>query len=123
MKRILVMTVASAIAVFAIAYAALIMPLPFVKSWWSYDHYDHFDELHRRHRMADTIVLFRTLEGLQRSEIESRLGIPPETDKFRDWDLVYPLGAERGFLSIDSEWLVIRLDATGTASDIRIVRD
>ncbi len=42
---------------------------------------------------------------------------------FTDWDLVYWLGNERGWLSIDSEWLVLRFDATGTVSELRIVRD
>ena len=51
------------------------------------------------------------------------LGEPPETEYFRDWDLVYWLGPERGFMSIDSEWLVLRLHENGRAAECRIVRD
>jgi hypothetical protein len=30
---------------------------------------------------------------------------------------------ERGFISIDSEWLVVRFDTAGKVSEYRIVRD
>lgn len=51
------------------------------------------------------------------------LGKPPATDYFSDWDLVYWLGPERGFLSIDSEWLVVKLDQNEVVTDFKIVRD
>ena len=51
------------------------------------------------------------------------LGEPPHTGYFKDWDLVYWLGRERGFISIDSEWLVVRLDPKGWVREYRIVRD
>jgi hypothetical protein len=63
------------------------------------------------------------LRGKTRGDIESMLRPAPETSNFRDFDLVYWLGPERGFMSIDCEWLVIRLDATGRAREVRIVRD
>ena len=34
---------------------------------------------------------------------------PRSTEYFRDWSLVYNLGRERGFMAIDSEWLVVRI--------------
>ena len=37
--------------------------------------------------------------------------------------MVYILGSERGFMSIDSEWLVLRIDAAGHVRDVKIVRD
>lgn len=51
------------------------------------------------------------------------LGPPSDVGYFRTYDLVYWLGLERGFMRIDSEWLVVRLDATGTATEARIVND
>ena len=37
--------------------------------------------------------------------------------------MVYWLGDERGYMSIDSEWLVVRLDGEGKVAEYRIVRD
>ncbi len=51
------------------------------------------------------------------------LGEPPPPEYFRDWDMVYRLGMERGFISIDSEWLVIRLGTNGRVTESRIVHD
>ncbi len=51
------------------------------------------------------------------------LGEPPSTGYFSDWDLVYRLGMERGFISIDSEWLVTRLGPDGRVVQARIVTD
>jgi hypothetical protein len=36
---------------------------------------------------------------------------------------VYPLDAERGFLSIDSEWLVIMINKEGRAYKAQLVCD
>ena len=58
-----------------------------------------------------------------RAEIESLLGPADETSYFRRWDFVYWLGPERGFIRIDSEWLVLRFDAEDRVSEFRLVRD
>jgi hypothetical protein len=73
--------------------------------------------------MADRLVAQGTLHGKTRTEVVEMLGEPPLTEYFRDWDLVYWLGPERGFIRIDSEWLVIRLSPDGRVSEYRIVRD
>ncbi|MFZ1830365.1 MAG: hypothetical protein WAW42_16730 [Candidatus Competibacteraceae bacterium] len=51
------------------------------------------------------------------------LGEPLEHGYFRDYDLVYRLGMERGFMSIDSEWLAVILDESGRVASVEIVRD
>jgi len=51
------------------------------------------------------------------------LGEPPPTEYFKGWDLVYRLGMERGFISIDSEWLVLRLAPGGRVAEARLVTD
>lgn len=73
--------------------------------------------------MADQLIKQGTLRGMTRAKVVSLLGEPPATGYFKDWDLVYWLGYERAFISIDSEWLVVRLDANGRVADYRIVRD
>jgi hypothetical protein len=98
-------------------------PLPFVPSWWAAGAENRGDPLKRRHRIADGFVLTGHLLGKSREELITLLGAPPKTDYFSDWEMVYWLGAERGFMSIDSEWLVIRLNASGKAVEARIVRD
>lgn len=88
-------------------------PLPFSAGWWRAGEGNWSDPLHRRHRIADWLVLSHRLVGLHRNDVVALLGEPPPTEYFKEWDMVYLLGAERGFISIDSEWLVLRLDAAG----------
>ena len=73
--------------------------------------------------MADRIVARRMLLGKSRAQVTAMLGEPPETVYFPDWDLVYWLGPERAFISIDSEWLVVRFDSNERVSEYRIVHD
>ena len=74
-------------------------------------------------RMADGLVSSRTLLGRNRSEIEAMLGPETNTDKFASYDLVYWLGAQRSYMPMDSEWLVVRFDGSGRVSEARIVYD
>ena len=76
-----------------------------------------------RLKMADRLVAQGVLRGKSRDMVTSLLGVPPPTDYFRDWDLVYYLGPERGWLSIDSEWLVVRFRKDDRVTEYRIVRD
>jgi hypothetical protein len=73
--------------------------------------------------MADRLVARRTLLGKTRSEVVELLGEPPQTGYFKQWDLVYCLGLERGFIRIDSEWLVVRLDQNSRVEANQIVTD
>jgi hypothetical protein len=76
-----------------------------------------------RQGMADQLIADGILLGKTRAEVVELLGEPPPTTYFADWDLVYWLGPERGYISIDSEWLVLRVSAEGRVIDNRIVRD
>jgi outer membrane protein assembly factor BamE (lipoprotein component of BamABCDE complex) len=96
-------------------------PLPFDRAVWNAEVEDLED--FRRHRMADWLVQRRRLIGMSRDEVLSTLGEPTVTSHFREYDLVYVLGNERGWLSIDSEWLLMRLDDTGRVSAAEIARD
>lgn len=104
-------------------YLARAAPLPFVAAWWGPEGAAWQDFWYRRHRMADWLVLTGRLEGASRSEVVTLLGEPPDHGYFQSYDLVYQLGAERGFFGIDSEWLAIRLDTNGGVAEAKIVRD
>ena len=73
--------------------------------------------------MVDDLIARRRLKGLTRAEVVALLGEPRPTAYFQNYDLVYWLGPERGWISIDSEWLVFRLDATHRVAEYRLVTD
>ena len=73
--------------------------------------------------MVDDLLKKYQFQGMSRGEVVALLGEPDGTESFRDWDLVYWLGPERGFLRIDSEWLVLRLDDQEKVAEYRITRD
>ncbi len=61
--------------------------------------------------------------GRSREDIVRELGQPRPTDYFREYDLVYWVGPERGVVAIDSEWLVLRFDTAGRVSEGKLVTD
>ncbi len=73
--------------------------------------------------MADRFIAQDTLIGKTRAEVIRLLGKPSDEGYFRSWDLVYWLGPERGYMSIDSEWLVLRIGSDDKVVECRIVRD
>lgn len=76
-----------------------------------------------RIRMVDDLLSRHDFRGMSLERLTAILGEPDKTDYFEDWDLVYWLGPERGWMSIDSEWLVFRFDSENKVSEYRIVRD
>jgi hypothetical protein len=72
---------------------------------------------------VDDLIAHTPIRGRSRADIVALLGEPSKTAYFKDYDLVYWLGPERGLMSIDSEWLVMRLDSLGRVSDFRLVTD
>jgi hypothetical protein len=73
--------------------------------------------------MVDDLIASHQLKGRTRAEIVALLDEPRRTVYFQDYDLVYWLGPERAWISIDSEWLVFRLDPTGRVAEYRLVTD
>ena len=73
--------------------------------------------------MVDDLLRRHELVGAPRAVVVRLLGEPDSTDSFREYDLVYWLGPERGLISIDSEWLVMRLDSGGRVAEHRLVTD
>jgi hypothetical protein len=73
--------------------------------------------------LVDDLMAHTPLRGRSRADIVALLGEPPTADYFKEYDLVYWLGPERGLMSIDSEWLVMRLDPLGRVADFRLITD
>lgn len=94
---------------------------PFEREGWSKA--DLSSTSSPRFAMADWLLARGTLHGKTRGEVVDLLGEPPETSYFRDWDLVYCLGPERGFIRIDNEWLAIRFGDDERVAECKIVRD
>jgi hypothetical protein len=76
-----------------------------------------------RIRMVDDLLRRYNFRGMTREQATAIIGEPDKTDYFKNWDMVYWLGPERGWISIDSEWLVLRIDNQNKISDYRIVTD
>ena len=126
-RRKTLIAVAIAGGVLALSVAVLwhlqTMASPFDRTIWHQGEQGKFSLDAPRLRMADGLIRSHILIGKTRSELEAMLGPATRTDKFRDYGLVYWLGAERGFMSIDSEWLVIRIDKSNKAFEASIVSD
>lgn len=73
--------------------------------------------------MVDDLLATHDFHGRPRSEVVGLLGEPRKTEYFSNYDLVYWLGPERGLMSIDSEWLVFKLDSVKRVREYRLVTD
>ena len=115
---------AGVLGVAAVAYSPPSQhPLAFDAAVWAQGEQVPFSSDAPRLRMADGLVASGVLIGKTRMDVEAMLGPPTKTNKFKSYDLVYWLEGERGYISIDSEWLVVRFANVGTAREVRIVRD
>lgn len=96
--------------------------IPFDQSIWTDD-----EAIHRlpnpRRLMIEDVLSNHLKAGMTRQEVITLLGKPTETPHFRDRDLVYWLGNEEGYVSIDSAWLVIDLDGTDAVEGFEKVTD
>lgn len=75
-----------------------------------------------RVKMVDNLLKTRQVVGSRKAEIDSLLGVPQSTGYFKDFEYVYWLGPERGFFSIDSEWLCLNF-RDGLVIEAEIRRD
>lgn len=86
--------------------------LKFDSSLWIRPESSHFVErdITPRQKMLGSAVA--ALTGKTKSEIEALLGPSLEPQYFTSTgrDMIYMLGPERGYLTLDSEWLLIWLD-------------
>jgi hypothetical protein len=82
-----------------------------------------FGPLAVRGCMVDNLLSKHRLSGQSRASVVALLGEPRPTNYFRDYDLVYWLGPERSLISVDSEWLVMRLDPSNRVTEVRLTTD
>ncbi|TCJ02376.1 hypothetical protein [Cytobacillus praedii] len=74
--------------------------------------------------MIDDLLSRTKLIGLSKEEVIMLLGKPDAIERFKDDNtIVYYLGNERGFISIDSEWLVIWFDNAETVLNYKVQAD
>lgn len=73
--------------------------------------------------LADRLLESCNMKGMSREQIVELLGPPTETPYFREYDFVYVIGLERGFIAIDYEWLVFKFDQSGRVTKYRLVTD
>jgi hypothetical protein len=79
---------------------------------------------HERVYMVDDLLLDYDLDGKTRTEVIQLLGNPTDTKYFKEANnIVYYLGDERGFIRIDSEWLVIWLDPQDKVAKYELMTD
>jgi hypothetical protein len=76
-----------------------------------------------RLRMVDDLLGKQNFLGRTRQDVTDLLGEPDKTDYFKEYDLTYWLGPERGFFRIDSEWLVLKVNSEEKVTECRIVSD
>lgn len=76
-----------------------------------------------RLRMIDDLLRKHRLQGMTREDVDALLGRPAKTNFFQDYEYVYWLGPERGFMSVDSEWLGLKFDGAQRVIRAEILRD
>ena len=116
------------VVAFVLASALALPSLPYVefaapynKDTWLARGRVPRDWLHVRGHMAYGLVTSRQLIGLTRADVTSLLDPPEPTGKFADWDIVYWVGLDRTASRAGSEWLVMRLDAEGKVTEVRLI--
>ncbi|MBW4482329.1 MAG: hypothetical protein KME14_07285 [Tildeniella torsiva UHER 1998/13D] len=73
--------------------------------------------------MVDDLLAKYLLLGRPQAGVIELLGPPDPQNGFVGYDMVYMLGPERSFISIDYEWLVIKLDGAGHVNDAELMTD
>jgi outer membrane protein assembly factor BamE (lipoprotein component of BamABCDE complex) len=74
--------------------------------------------------IVDDLLVEQQLKGMTQAQVTQLLGPPTQTNYFKEANnVVYYLGAERSFISIDSEWLVIEFDSQGKVNHVEIESD
>lgn len=78
----------------------------------------------KRVYMVDDLLAKRKLVGEPKKKIIQLLGKPSETGRFKEMNqAVYYLGDERGFISIDSEWLILQFDSDNKVVEYKVYKD
>jgi len=117
------------LAVVALAAFALVRTMdpqqasmPFEPAMWA-DEEALRQRPNLRRSMANDLMDNHLSKGMSRQDVIALIGHPTDTGHFQDRDLVYRLGDEGGYISVDSAWLVIDLDEAGKVTGFETVTD
>ncbi|WP_071458476.1 hypothetical protein [Bacillus massilinigeriensis] len=114
--RVLLVLLATGISLAGIIFFSL-LPDKFDQEKW-------LKNPDKRVDMVDHLLAEENLKGMTKAEIVDLLGKVEENAYYKEPNnIVYYLGPERGFIRIDSEWLVIWLDDKEKVTDYEISRD
>ena len=130
--RILVWTLCALVGLLVLGKAVrpLVLPLPLDRcgtrdfdraSWHDSSRIGGREAI--RGCMVDHLLSTHDFLGWSADSVVAVLGPPTATDYFRGAGLVYWLGPERGFMSIDSEWLVLTVDSAGRVVSANVRTD
>ncbi len=99
--------------------------IPFDREIWLTDKsIESIDNgLTQRQKMTDSIL--SQIKGKTRNDIILMLGEETSTDKFQDDadNLIYVMGPERSYFSIDYEWLSLSFDADDVLIIAELITD
>lgn len=91
----------------------------YTKSIYSYEKWVNSPK--ERVHIVDDMLMENKLQGKTKKEIIDLLGMPTENEYFSKPNrIVYYLGLERNFISIEHEWLIIILDDEGKCVEYKI---
>jgi hypothetical protein len=76
-----------------------------------------------RAAMAEDLVRSGRLIGLSKDDVVRLLGEPNASRYCPRAEFGFALGAERGFVSIDSEWMCLRLGPKGKVIEVYLKKD
>ncbi|RSD28731.1 hypothetical protein [Mesobacillus subterraneus] len=105
-------------------FGGLLLGLYLLFSSEKFDQEQWLSQPAERVEMVDNLLAEVQLKGMSREKIISLLGETEEEGYFKEENnFVYYLGDERGFISIDSEWLVIWFDNNDRVNEYEIKAD
>jgi len=122
--RLVVLLAVVALAAFVLVrtMGAQQASMPFERTMWA-DEETLRKQPNLRRSMVNDLMNTHLTKGMSRQDVIALIGHPTDTSHFQDRDLVYRLGDEGGYISVDSAWLVIDLDAAGKVTGFETVTD
>lgn len=121
-KPLSIFFIAFAVVMVCMNFEQRIMAMNFERQKWI-DTKVYYDEPYIRIKMVDDLVTNHLSKGISRLQVIELLGEQTETKKMQEYDLVYWLGMEKSFISIDSLWLVIKFDKEDRLTEFKILTD
>lgn len=106
--------------IFSAKFKSYTNQVPFHSETWK-SHLADKDTV--KQQMVKDLLSNYNLVGMSKTEIVSLLGLPPQTQYFKDYHFVYWLGPEQSLISIDSEWLGIQFDSADQVVRLDLLKD